>query len=151
MQDVSHDTTVARVLVTSERKLVDDCLSHHFATSSHRFELVATPSDASDPGLPMVCVMDVGRKEHSTSEKARIVARMRQIAPAARILVLSSHSDLWEASDWIASGAHGFFAARSGPALLTAATIVVASGGLFIPESLARMLLSRRPPASNDE
>ena len=141
--DVPNDTTIARIVVTSERLLVADCLTHHFTNASHRFELVADVAEASDPAIPTVCVLDVGRKHYGTPEKSLILTRMLQAAPAARTLVLSSHSDVWEASDWITSGAHGFFTAKSNPDLLTAATIVVAAGGVFVPERLVHELLSR--------
>ncbi|MDJ1007725.1 MAG: hypothetical protein QNJ13_07840 [Paracoccaceae bacterium] len=88
----------------------------------------------------MVCVRDVGRADLGGNARAHIVDELRRTAPAARILIVSSRKNAQDARGWIVAGAHGYLPAHSTPDLLTAAAVVVAAGGVFLPEELARSL-----------
>lgn len=143
MQDrVSNQPLLTRVIVSSERLLFADCLSHHFSTAAHRFELVTeSAGDTLDSNIPTVYIRDVGRNSYDARGKESIIKHAVHAAPTARLLIVSARLDVREAPDWIALGAHGYFSTRSTTALLTAATIVVASGGLYVPEELTRGFL----------
>lgn len=143
MQDtVSIEQLKTRIILRSERLLFADCLAHHFSDASHRFELISGDDKALDTNYPTVYIRDIGQKRCDTAEKHRLLAEAHQTAPGSRVLVLSSCANFLDVPDWIAFGAHGYFNSNASPALLTAATTVVAAGGLYIPEELTRKFLA---------
>lgn len=138
----SDSNATPRVLVWSGRKLLVDCLSHHFTTTVPNFHVVSGLPEELDPSVPTVCIRDVGRHHYGVPDKRRVLAEIRQGAPSARILIFSGQPADDDACEWIVAGAHGYFPTLSPPSLLTAAVTLVAAGGIYLPEELARSLLS---------
>jgi DNA-binding NarL/FixJ family response regulator len=142
MQDAAIDNeTRTQILIWSDRLLFADSLSHHFANTSPHFIVLKDRSLPVAATVPTVCLRDVGLQTHSAPEQSAVVAEVLAKAPLARVLIVSGRADVTVASDWLAAGAHGYFSTRSSCDLLTAAASVVAAGGLYIPESLARSVL----------
>ncbi|GEM_PF-5165133 len=133
------------VIVWSRRRLLVDCLSHHFSATVPNFHVLSNAAQTRDASVPTVCIRDVGRDQVSAMDKDRVVEEIRQAAPGARILIFSGRTADRDAREWVLAGAHGYFSTLSTPALLTAAVMLVAAGGIYLPEAITRGLLSSPP------
>lgn len=139
------------VLVRSNRRLLVDCLSHHFTTAEPAFRVASSIPGSLDPSVPTVCVYDVGLTRHDPPQKRRAVEELRHVAPDMRILIYGGRSSEAEAGAWILAGAHGYFSTLSTKAMLTAAVTLLAAGGIYLPADVMRSLLLSAPETRADD
>jgi DNA-binding NarL/FixJ family response regulator len=151
LNDTSDRGASPLVLVRSSRRLLVDCLSHHFTTAEPAFRVASNIPDVVDPSIPMVCLYDVGLRHYSGPEKENALAELRLAAPDARILIYSGHMSGADASEWILAGAHGYFSTLSTKAMLTAAVSLLAAGGVYLPAEVTRSLLLSAPETRPDD
>ncbi|MGP1357300.1 hypothetical protein [Roseicyclus sp.] len=139
------------VLVRSNRRLLVDCLSHHFTTAEPAFRVASSIPGSRDPAVPMVCVYDVGLASYDLPDKKRAIEELRDAAPDMRILIYAGRTSDAEAGEWIIAGAHGYFSTLSTKAMLTAAVTLLAAGGLYLPADVTRSLLLSAPETRADD
>lgn len=94
---------------------------------------------------PQLCLMDLGMAGSAPREG---IARLRQLAPASRIVVVTGTADDALMLTLLDDGVEGFVPKSARASVIGAAIDLVMAGGRYLPERLGEMVaLSRRDPA----
>ena len=135
-------TSPIRVIVADDHALVREGI-RHVLDAEPGIEVVAEASNGRDAvelavqHHPDVVVLDITMPIETGLVAA---ARLRQLLPNARILLLSMHDNIEYVREGVRIGTHGYILKDSAGAELRAAIRVVFSGGTFFSPAIARRL-----------
>lgn len=135
-------TPPIRVIVADDHALVREGI-RHVLDAEPGIEVVAEASNGRDAvelamqHHPDVVVLDITMPIETGLVAA---ARLRQLLPNARILLLSMHDNIEYVREGVRIGTHGYILKDSAGAELRAAIRVVFSGGTFFSPAIARRL-----------
>src|SRR5262245_48075102 len=143
---MSADSAPIRVLVADDHAVVREGIRHVLASESG-FELVGEASngaEAVDLAISMepppdVIVLDISMPTLSGLDAA---ARIREVVPDARILVLSIHDHEEYVLRSVRAGAQGYLRKDSTPAELRGAIRALHAGNTFFSPPVAQALSS---------
>ncbi len=134
-----------RVIVADDHALVREGI-RHVLDAEPGIEVVAEASNGRDAvelamqHHPDVVVLDITMPIETGLVAA---ARLRQLLPNARILLLSMHDNIEYVREGVRIGTHGYILKDSAGAELRAAIRVVFSGGTFFSPAVARRLATQ--------
>ena len=132
-------TSRIRVLVADDHTVVREGI-RHVLEGEAGFVVVAEAATAADAvrlsgvHAPDVVVLDISMPGGSGLDA---VARIRELLPSARILVLSMHDNPEYLQESVRAGAHGYLLKDSAATELRAAVRAVHQGGEYFSESVA--------------
>ncbi len=132
-------TSRIRVLVADDHTVVREGI-RHVLEGEAGFVVVAEAATAADAvrlagvHAPDVAVLDISMPGGSGLDA---VARIRELLPSARILVLSMHDNPEYLRESVRAGAHGYLLKDSAATELRAAVRAVHHGGEYFSESVA--------------
>lgn len=138
----ARDADVIRVLIVDDHALVREGV-RHVLTSDSGFDVVGEASTGEDAVrlsaelAPDVVVLDLTMPGMSGLDAA---PRIREAAPAARLLVLSIHDHEEYVLQSVRAGAEGYLRKDSSPAELRGAIRAIHEGGSFFSAPVARTL-----------
>ncbi len=138
-------TPPIRVIVADDHALVREGI-RHVLDAEPGIEVVAEASNGRDAvelamqHSPDVVVLDITMPIETGLAAA---ARLRQLLPRARILLLSMHDNIEYVREGVRIGTHGYILKDSAGAELRAAIRVVFSGGTFFSPAIARRLATQ--------
>ena len=138
-------TPPIRVIVADDHALVREGI-RHVLDAEPGIEVVAEASNGRDAVKlamqhhPDVVVLDITMPIETGLVAA---ARLRQLLPNARILLLSMHDNIEYVREGVRIGTHGYILKDSAGAELRAAIRVVFSGGTFFSPAVARRLATQ--------
>ncbi len=141
-----------RVLVADDHALVREGI-RHVLDAEAGFEMVAEASNGRDAvelamqHRPDVVVLDITMPEETG---LRAAARLRELLPTARLLLLSMHDHVEYVREGIRIGVHGYILKDSAGAELRAAIRAVHAGGTFYSPAVVRRLSAGDVPAAPD-
>jgi two-component system, NarL family, response regulator NreC len=95
---------------------------------------------------PDIVLMDISMPGPA-GNGIEVTRRMREIAPAARVLILTMHEDKGLLREAVKAGASGYILKRAAEAELKGAIDTVAGGDLYIHPSMVRALIAEATPA----
>lgn len=137
-------------LIADDHALVRDALSLAVAarwTAATIWEAADFPAAwelaAHQPAL---CLMDLGM---AGAEPRQGISRIRAIAPASRVLVITGIEDDVLMLDLLDDGVAGFLSKSARTAVVVAAIELVLAGGRYLPPRLAEILNSPARGASS--
>lgn len=136
--------TAIRVLVADDHALVREGI-RHVLDAEPGFDVVAEAGngrEAVDLALlhkPDVVVLDITMPEETGLKAA---ARLRELLPAARVLLLSMHDQAEYVREGMRIGTHGYILKDSAGEELRAAIRAVHAGGTFFSPAVVKRLTS---------
>ena len=139
--------TMIRILIADDHALVREGI-RHVLDAEPGFEVVAEAAngrEAVDLALvhrPDVVVLDITMPEETGLSAA---ARLRELLPSARVLLLSMHDQAEYVREGIRIGTHGYILKDSAGAELRAAIRTVHAGGTFFSPAVVRRLTTAAP------
>lgn len=142
--------TAIRVLVADDHALVREGI-RHVLDAEPGFDVVAEAAngrEAVDLALlhtPDVVVLDITMPEETGLKAA---ARLRDLLPGARVLLLSMHDQAEYVREGMRIGTHGYILKDSAGEELRAAIRAVHAGGTFFSPTVVKRLTSA-PPAES--
>ncbi len=131
-----------RVLVADDHALVREGI-RHVLDAEPGIEVVAEASNGRDAvelavlHQPDVVVLDITMPEETG---LRAAARLRDLLPAARVLLLSMHDHVEYVREGMRIGTHGYILKDSAGEELRAAIRAVYAGGTFFSPAVVRRL-----------
>ena len=138
----ARGVAVIRVLIVDDHALVREGV-RHVLTSESGFEVVGEASTGEDAVrlsaelAPDVVVLDLTMPGMSGLDAA---PRIREVAPEARLLVLSIHDHEEYVLQSVRAGAEGYLRKDSSPAELRGAIRAIHAGGSFFSAPVAQRL-----------
>lgn len=142
--------TDIRVLVADDHALVREGI-RHVLDAEPGIEVVAEARNGREAvelamvHRPDVIVLDISMPEESGLAAA---ARLRELLPAARVLILSMHDQAEYVREGMRIGTHGYILKDSAGEELRAAIRAVYAGGTFFSPAVVRRLTSVPPVAA---
>ena len=142
--------TDIRVLVADDHALVREGI-RHVLDAEPGIDVVAEARNGREAvelamvHRPDVIVLDISMPEESGLAAA---ARLRQLLPAARVLILSMHDQAEYVREGMRIGTHGYILKDSAGEELRAAIRAVHAGGTFFSPAVVRRLTSVPPVAA---
>ena len=139
--------TDIRVLVADDHALVREGI-RHVLDAEPGIDVVAEARNGREAvelamvHRPDVIVLDISMPEESGLAAA---ARLRQLLPAARVLILSMHDQAEYVREGMRIGTHGYILKDSAGEELRAAIRAVHAGGTFFSPAVVRRLTSVPP------
>jgi DNA-binding NarL/FixJ family response regulator len=139
--------TMIRILIADDHALVREGI-RHVLDADAGFEVVAEAAngrEAVDLALvhrPDVVLLDITMPEETGLSAA---ARLRELLPAARVLLLSMHDQAEYVREGIRIGTHGYILKDSAGGELRAAIRTVHAGGTFFSPAVVRRLTTVAP------
>ena len=151
-------TAPIRVLVVDDHALVREGI-RHVLDAEPGIEVVAEAANGREAvelallHIPDVVVLDITMPEETGLKAA---ARLRELLPSARVLMLSMHDHVEYVREGIRIGTHGYILKDSAGEELRAAIRAVFAGGTFFSPAVVRRLTSSEdtrdvPPAATIE
>ena len=140
--------TMIRILVADDHALVREGI-RYVLDSEPDFEVVAEAAngrEAVDLALehkPDVIVLDITMPEETGLSAA---ARLRDLLPSARVLLLSMHDQAEYVREGMRLGTHGYLLKESAGEELRAAIRAVHAGGTFFSPAVVKRLTAATPP-----
>jgi DNA-binding NarL/FixJ family response regulator len=139
---MTEPTTPIRVLVADDHALVREGIRHVLDAESDIIVVAeaANGREAVELALqhtPDVVVLDITMPEESGLKAA---ARLRDLLPAARVLLLSMHDHVEYVREGMRIGTHGYILKDSAGEELRAAIRAVYAGGTFFSPAVVRRL-----------
>jgi DNA-binding NarL/FixJ family response regulator len=148
------ETTAAapdiRVLVADDHALVREGI-RHVLDAEPGIEVVAEAANGREAvelalqHRPDVVVLDITMPEETGLKAA---ARLRDVLPAARVLLLSMHDNVEYVREGMRIGTHGYILKDSAGEELRAAIRAVHAGGTFFSPAVVRRLSAGDAPAA---
>ena len=136
-------------LIADDHALVRDALA---ISVSSRWPSAAIWEAADYPAAwrqaerqPHLCLMDLGM---SGSEPRLGIARLRQIAPEAHIVIVTATNDDALMLALIEDGVAGFVSKSANTAIILAAIELVLAGGRYFPPLVAKIAQESRNPSA---
>ncbi|MEQ1689724.1 MAG: response regulator transcription factor [Gemmatimonas sp.] len=139
--------TTIRILVADDHALVREGI-RHVLDSEPGFEVVAEAANGREAvelalvHRPDVVVLDITMPEETGLSAA---ARLRDLLPSARVLLLSMHDQAEYVREGIRIGTHGYLLKDSAGAELRAAVRTVHAGGTFFSPAVVKRLTMATP------
>lgn len=140
--------TMIRILVADDHALVREGI-RYVLDSEPDFEVVAEAAngrEAVDLALqhkPDVVVLDITMPEETGLSAA---ARLRDLLPSARVLLLSMHDQAEYVREGMKLGTHGYLLKESAGEELRAAIRAVFAGGTFFSPAVVKRLTAATAP-----
>lgn len=140
--------TMIRILVADDHALVREGI-RYVLDSEPDFEVVAEAAngrEAVDLALqhkPDVVVLDITMPEETGLSAA---ARLRDLLPSARVLLLSMHDQAEYVREGMKLGTHGYLLKESAGEELRAAIRAVYAGGTFFSPAVVKRLTAAAAP-----
>lgn len=141
-----------RVLVADDHALVREGI-RHVLDSEPGIEVVAEASNGRDAvalalqHVPDVVVLDITMPEETGLKAA---ARLRELLPGAKVLLLSMHDHVEYVREGMRIGTHGYILKDSaGEELRAAIRAVFAGGTFFSPAVVQRLAQTNTAPADD--
>jgi two-component system, NarL family, nitrate/nitrite response regulator NarL len=137
-----------RVVLADDHALVREGL-RHVLDAEPGFEVVAEASNGADAvtlavaHAPDVVLLDITMPGETG---LRAAARLRELLPSAKILMLSMHDNAEYVREGMRIGTHGYILKDSAGEELRAAIRAVHAGGTFFSPSVVRRLTSAPEP-----
>lgn len=144
-------TSVIRVLVADDHALVREGI-RHVLDAEPGIDVVAEASNGRDAvslalqHRPDVVVLDITMPEETG---LRAAARLRELMPATRVLLLSMHDHAEYVREGMRIGTHGYILKDSAGEELRAAVRAVHAGGTFFSPSVVQRLSAEETPMSS--
>lgn len=139
--------TTIRILVADDHALVREGI-RHVLDAEPGFEVVAEAANGREAvelalvHRPDVVVLDITMPEETGLSAA---ARLRDLLPSARVLLLSMHDQAEYVREGIRIGTHGYLLKDSAGAELRAAVRTVHAGGTFFSPAVVKRLTMATP------
>lgn len=141
---IATETTRVRVVLADDHALVREGI-RHVLDADVNIEVVGEASNGADAvtlaleHLPDVVLLDITMPGENG---LRAAARLREILPDARILMLSMHDNAEYVREGMRIGTHGYLLKDSAGEELRAAIRAVHAGGTFFSPAVVRRLTS---------